>query len=211
MTKARKARIKTGPWNKGKSVGQMAPFTPAQVQVIRSLLQTEGKVRDLALFNVGIDTMLRASDLLALTVADVTDHQGAIVSEIQLRQQKTNQGHLVALSPATQDSLADWLLASGKRGTDYVWTSIGNRKTDGHLSRGQYANLVKQWAELARLNPKRHSTHSIRRTKSAVIYEQTQNLAACQQLLGHKSIGSTAVYLGVDQRKALDLAKRIKI
>jgi len=211
MGKRHKARIQSGPWNKGKSVGQMAPFTHDQVQVIRSLLQTEGKVRDLALFNVGLDTMLRASDLLALTVADVTDHQGGIVSEIQLRQRKTNQGHLVALSPATQDSLADWLLASGKRSADYVWTSIGNRKGESHLSRGQYANLVKHWAELARLNPKRHSTHSIRRTKSAVIYEQTQNLAACQQLLGHKSIGSTAVYLGVDQRKALDLARRIKL
>lgn len=211
MKKRQKAQIKKGPWNKGKSVGQMAPFTPDQVQVIRSLMQTEGKVRDLALFNVGLDTMLRASDLLALTVDDVTDHQGAIVSEIQIRQQKTNQGHLVALSPATQDSVADWLLASGKHRTDYVWTSIGNRPTRSHLSRAQYANLVKQWAELARLNPKRHSTHSIRRTKSAVIYDQTQNLAACQQLLGHKSIGSTAVYLGVDQRKALDLAKRIKL
>ncbi len=211
MKKRSKAKIKNGPWNKGKSVGQMAPFTPDQVQVIRSLLQTEGKVRDLALFNVGLDTMLRASDLLALTVADVTDHQGAIVTEIQIRQQKTNQGHLVALSPATQESVADWLLASGKRGTDYVWTSIGNRPTTSHLTRAQYANLVKHWAELARLNPKRHSTHSIRRTKSAVIYDQTQNLAACQQLLGHKSIGSTAVYLGVDQRKALDLARRIKL
>ncbi|GJL55565.1 MAG: hypothetical protein NPIRA02_26970 [Nitrospirales bacterium] len=155
--------------------------------------------------------MLRASDLPTLTVADVTDHQGAIVSEIQIRQRKTGQGHLVALSPATQESVADWLLQSGKRGTESVWTSIGNRKTETHLSRGQYANLVKQWAELARLNPNRHSTHSIRRTKSAVTYDQTQNLAACQQLLGHKSIGSTAVYLGVDQRKALDLAKRIKL
>ena len=143
MTKRQKATIKNSPWNKGKSVGQMAPFTPDQVQVIRSLLQTEGKVRDLALFNVGIDTMLRASDLLALTVADVTDHQGIIVSEIQIRQQKTNHGHRVALSPGTQESVADWLLVSSKRGPDYVWTSIGNRKGNGHLSRGQYANLVK--------------------------------------------------------------------
>ncbi|GJL64662.1 MAG: integrase [Nitrospirales bacterium] len=211
MTKRPKAPIQKGPWNKGKAVGQKAPFTPDQVQIIRSLLVTEEKVRDLALFNVGIDTMLRASDVLPLTVADVTDHQGGVVSEIQVRQQKTNQGHLVALSPATQDSLADWLLQSSKRGADFLWTSLGNRKTHSHLSRAQYANLVKQWAELARLNPKRHSTHSMRRTKSAVIYDQTQNLAACQQLLGHKSIGSTAVYLGVDQRKALDLAKRIKL
>ena len=211
MGKRPKAKIQTGAWNKGKAVGQKAPFTPDQVQIIRSLLVAEHKVRDLALFNVAIDTMLRASDVLALTVEDVTDHQGGVVSEIHIRQQKTNQGHVVALSPATQDSLADWLLLSSKRGTEFLWTSLGNRKTGSHLSRAHYGNLVKQWAELARLNPKRHSTHSMRRTKSAVIYEQTQNLAACQQLLGHKSIGSTAVYLGVDQRKALDLAKRIKL
>lgn len=187
------------------------PFSPDQVQVIRSLLRTEQKVRDLALFNVAIDTMLRASDLLPLTVAERTDHQGEIVSEMQVRQQKTNQGHLVALSPATQDSLADWLLQNGKHGADYLWTSVGNRKSQLHLSRVQYGNLVKQWAAFARLNPKRHSTHSIRRTKSAVIYNQTKNLAACRQLLGHKTIGSTARYLNVDQCKALDLAKRIKL
>lgn len=117
----------------------------------------------------------------------------------------------MALSPSTQESLAAWLLHSGKGGKDFLWTSIGNRKTHSPLTRAHYANLVKQWAELVRLNPKRYSTHSMRRTKSAVIYDQTQNLAACQQLLGHKSIGSTALYLGVDQRKALDLAKRIKL
>lgn len=70
---------------------------------------------------------------------------------------------------------------------------------------------MKSWSDLARIDPKRHSTHSMRRTKPAVIYDKTQNLAACQHLLGHKNIGSTAHYLGVDQRKALDLAKRIKV
>ncbi|GJL59698.1 MAG: integrase [Nitrospirales bacterium] len=189
----------------------MTPFTPEQAQVIRSLLTTENKIRDVALFNVGIDTMLRASDLLRLSTGDVTDHHGNVVSEINIRQKKTNRGHLVALSPETRESLADWILHSGKKSEDYLWTSIGNRKTRPHLTREQYANLVKQWAYLARLDPKRHSTHSMRRTKSAVIYDKTQNLAACQHLLGHKSIGSTAHYLGVDQRKALDLAKRIKI
>ncbi len=211
MPKQPKPKIKKPTWNRGKAVGQMTPFTPEQAQVIRSLLRTEKKFRDLALFNVGLDTMLRASDLLPLTMADVTDHNGDVVSEINIRQKKTNRGHLVALSEDTRESLADWILHSGKRSDDCLWTSIGNRKTRLHLTREQYANLVKQWAYLARLDPKRHSTHSIRRTKSAVIYDKTQNLAACQHLLGHKSIGSTAHYLGVDQRKALDLAKRIKI
>lgn len=104
-----------------------------------------------------------------------------------------------------------WITHSGKRPNDYLWTSLGNNPTHSHLTREQYANLVKEWAALAHLDPTRYSTHSIRRAKSAVIYEKAQNLAACQHLLGHQNIGSTAHYLGVDQRKALDLAKLIKI
>ena len=211
MSTKKKAKIENEPWNKDKAVGQMAPFTIEQAALIRSLLTAEAKVRDLALFNTALDTMLRASDLLPLRVIDITDHNGDVVHEFTIRQKKTGQGHVVALQPHTRDSLADWILASGKKPDEYLWTSIGNRKTGSHLSRNQYANLVKNWAYLARLDPKRHSTHSMRRSKSAAIYDATQNLAACQHLLGHKNIGSTAHYLGVDQRKALDLAKRIKI
>lgn len=211
MSKKRKAKIENEPWNKDKAVGQMAPFTPDQAALIRSLLIAEKKIRDLALFNVGIDTMLRASDLLPLRVIDITDHNGDVVHEFTIRQKKTGTGHIVALTPNTRDSLADWMIASGKGPEDFLWTSIGNRKTGRHLTREQYANLVKNWCYLARVDPKTHSTHSVRRSKSAAIYDATQNLAACQHLLGHKNIGSTAHYLGVDQRKALDLAKRIKI
>lgn len=213
MKNKKKAKIDNGPWNKNKAVGQMAPFTPEQAAVIRSLLQAERKIRDLALFNTAIDTMLRASDLLPLRVFDITDHNGDVVQEFTIRQKKTGYGHVVALSPETRNSIADWLLASEKNKNPeaHVWTSIGNRKTGRPLTREQYANLVKSWSYLARIDPKRHSTHSMRRTKPAVIYDKTQNLAACQHLLGHKNIGSTAHYLGVDQRKALDLAKRIKV
>lgn len=213
MGKKKKAQIGEGPWNKDKAVGQMAPFTPEQAGVIRSLLQAEGKLRDLALFNTAIDTMLRASDLLPLRVIDITDHNGDVVNEFTIRQKKTGHGHVVALSAETRTSIADWLLASEKNKDPeaFLWTSIGNRKTGRHLTREQYANLVKRWSSLARIDPKRHSTHSMRRTKPSVIYDKTQNLAACQHLLGHKNIGSTAHYLGVDQRKALDLAKRIKV
>ena len=189
----------------------MAPFSPDQAGLIRSLLVAEKKIRDLALFNMGIDTMLRASDLLPLRVIDITDHNGDVVHEFTIRQKKTGTGHVVALTPNTRDSLGDWMIASGKTPEDFLWTSIGNRKTGRHLTREQYANLVKKWAEYARLDPRQHSTHSMRRTKSAAIYDQTLNLAKCQQLLGHKSIANTALYLGIEQREALDLAKKIKV
>lgn len=211
MADGRKPKIESGPWNKEKSIGQMAPFTPDQAQLIRSILRAENAFRDLALFNTAIDTMLRASDLLALTVNDVTDHNGDVVHEFTIRQKKTKTGHVVALNDHTREALADWIIAGDKRPDDFLFTSIGNRKTGRAISREQYANLVKKWASHARLDPKRHSTHTMRRTKSAAVYDATQNLAACQHLLGHKSIGSTAHYLGVDQRNALDLAKRIKV
>lgn len=211
MRARQKQEIKNGAWNRGKSIGQMDPFTPDQAQLIRSILKAEKALRDLALFNTAIDTMLRASDLLALTVNDVTDHNGDVVHEFTIRQQKTQTGHVVAINEHTRDTLADWIIAGRKRPDDFLFTSVGNRKTGRAITREQYANLVKKWASHARLDPKRHSTHTMRRTKSAAIYDATQNLAACQHLLGHKSIGSTAHYLGVDQRKALDLAKRIKV
>ncbi|MDR4494651.1 MAG: tyrosine-type recombinase/integrase [Nitrospirales bacterium] len=124
MKKYKKAEIENGPWNKGKAVDQMTPFYAGTGAGHQSLLTTEKKIRDLALFNVGIDTMLRASDLLRLLTGDVTDHHGNVVSEINIRQKKTNRGHLVALSPETRDSLADWILHSGKKADDYLWTSI---------------------------------------------------------------------------------------
>jgi integrase len=80
----------------------MAPFTPKQAAVFRSLLQAERPIRDLALFNTAIDTMLRASDLLPLRVFDITDHNGDVVQESTIRQKKTGHGHVVALSPETE-------------------------------------------------------------------------------------------------------------
>ena len=67
---------KKRPWNKAKSVGQMRPLTPAQVHTIKRILEAEGNLRDLALFSTAIDTMLRGVDLLQLTVAEITDHEG---------------------------------------------------------------------------------------------------------------------------------------
>lgn len=189
----------------------MISFDPEQAQVIRSILSAENNLRDLILFNVGLDKMLCASDLIKLTIADMTDHEGAVVAEVTLPQKKTSHGHVVALGPESRETLLDWLTVSDKPPEDPISTSIGNRKTGCVPSREQCANLTKKWAGCVRLDPKRYSTHAVRRSQAALIYENTHNLPVCQQLLGHKNIGSTACYLGVDQRKALDLAQRIKI
>ncbi len=203
-----KIRTKKRAWNKDKIVGQRRPFTPREVQVIRYAIEREQHARDLALFNTTIDTMLRSSDLLALKVEDVTNPMGEVVKEVLVQQQKTKVGTVVALSEKTRLALGRWIKASFKLAGDYLFT--GERRYSP-LSHSQYTRLVKKWAAYARLDPRYYSTHSLRRTKSSVVYEKTRNLAACRELLGHKSIGSTAAYLGVDQRQALDIAKKIEV
>jgi len=59
------------PWNKGKLVGQKAPFKPKDIWAIRLRLQMEERTRELALFNLGIDSKFRACDLTALQVRDI--------------------------------------------------------------------------------------------------------------------------------------------
>lgn len=238
MRKSGKATIGDEPWNKDKAVGQMTPFTSAQADLVRAALanefetltnkvaqlamagqkpteklrrQAHAALRDLALFNTGIDTMLRASDLLKLRVIDVCDHTGVIVEEFPIRQKKTGEPHIVQLLLPAREALKAWIDLVGKTHDEFVFTSLSNCNYGEPIRRNQYANLVKKWADYARLDPRRHSTHSMRRTKSAAVYAATKNLAACRELLGHKNIGSTAHYLGIDKREALDLAKKIKV
>lgn len=203
-------------WNKDRAVGQMKPFDPEQAQHVREHLAAEARKkparqRDLALFNLALDAMCRAGEILSLRVLDVTDHLGRVVDEFDILQEKTGRTKTVALERPARQALQDWIDQSGKRPDDHVFTSIGPRPSVGPLSRMQYSRLVKEWAAIARQDHRRFSTHSLRRTKSSLIYRETKNLRACQHLLGHKNIGSTAEYLGVDRREALDLAKKIKI
>jgi integrase len=92
----------------------MAPLTAAQAAMIRARLIAEQKIRDLALFNTALDTMLRASDLMPLRVRQVTGHRGWIVAEFPIRQRKTGRSHVVALSRGTRKSLAEWIMVSHK-------------------------------------------------------------------------------------------------
>ena len=197
-------------WNKGKCIGQMKPLTRDQVQVLKHLLEAERSHRDLALLSTGIDTMLRASDLLKLTVGDVIGVDGQMKSEISLHQQKTKQETHVALSLYTQGKLRQWITESGKSLHDFLFTGIRKSKSERITTR-QYQRLVKKWVTSIRLNPDDYSTHSIRRTKASLIYEVTRNAEVVRELLGQKSIASTSHYLGIDRRKALDVARGVVV
>jgi len=169
----------------------MRPLSPAQVQTIKRLLEAEENLRDLALFATAIDTMLRWVDLLALTVDDVTDHEGQVREELVVRQKKTGKGTLVALTPYAREALAEWIAESRKPPWEPLFTGRRGAK-DKAISTMQYRKLVKKWVGYARLDPAAYRSHSPLRTKAALVYEQTRNVEAVRELLGQSTVLATS-------------------
>ena len=152
--------------------------------MIRTRLEISHRTRDLALFNLAIDSKLRGCDLVKIRVPDLI-MQGTIRSRASVLQQKTGSVVAFEISEATKDALSTWLKIRQAKGSDWVWPG---RSAFRHLTTRQYARLVRQWTSMAGLDPNLFGTHSLRRTKVALIYRKTGNLRACQILLGHTNV-----------------------
>ncbi|MCC7123083.1 MAG: tyrosine-type recombinase/integrase [Gammaproteobacteria bacterium] len=196
------------PWNKGKLVGQQAPFKAKEVWAIRARLQMDNRARELALFDLGIDSKLRACDLVKLRVRDVC-HGDRVASRATVLQQKTQRPVQFEISPATREALENWLRNARLRSEDYLFPSRVRRSP--HLGTRQYARIVDGWVLSVGLDPADYGTHSMRRTKASLIYRRTKNLRAVQLLLGHAKLESTVRYLGIEVDDALELAEQTDI
>jgi integrase len=199
--------LKHVPWNKGKIVGAKPPLRPKDVWSIRTKLQVEGRTRDLALFNVAIDSKLRGCDVVALKVDDVAP-SGYTADRASVRQRKTGRPVKFELTEATRQAIDDYLRATGKKSGEYLFTG---RRTDSSLSTRQYARLLSDWLTNIGLDPHMFGTHSLRRTKATLIYRRTGNLRAVQLLLGHTKIESTVRYLGIEVDDALAIAEQVDV
>jgi len=124
-------------------------------------------------------------------------------------QQKTGRPVQFEITADTRSSLLAWLERRGGSIDDYAFPSRVDH--EGHLSTRQYARLVDEWVTSIGLRPEEYGTHSLRRTKAALIYKATGNLRAIQILLGHTKIENTVRYLGVDIDDALTLAETTEI
>lgn len=196
------------PWNKGKLVGQKPPLKPREVWAIRVRLQIANKRRDLALFNLSLDSKLRGCDLLRLRVSDV--HTGGdIRSKAKITQKKTGNPVQFEIMDQSRDAIRDW--CEFKRLEQYGWLFPSRKDRNRHLSTRQYARLVDEWVKSIGLRRSAYGTHSMRRTKATLIYRKTGNLRAVQLLLGHTKIDSTVRYLGVEVEDALALAESLKL
>ena len=193
---------------KSRLYGQKLPLKPREVWSIRVRLQLGKNKRELALFNLAIDSKLRSCDLVTLRVADVSQ-VGRVKERAIVIQQKTGRPVQFELTEQTRETLVDWISEKGLFDNDYLFPS---RVHDSpHLSTRQYARIVSRWVESIGLEKNKYGTHSLRRTKAAQIYRKTGNLRAVQLLLGHSKIENTVHYLGVDLDDALRIAEQVEL
>ena len=195
------------PWNKGKLTGAKPPLRQKHVWAIRTKLQTAQRTRDLALFNLAIDSKLRGCDVVALKVEDVAPN-GYSVDRATVRQKKTGRPVRFELTEQTRQAVDNYIRTAGKRPGESLFT--GPRGV-AQMTTRQYARRLSGWIVSIGLDSRLFGTHSLRRTKATLIYRRTGNLRAVQLLLGHTKIESTVRYLGIEVDDALAIAEQVDI
>ena len=168
----------------------------------------ERRSRDLAMFNLAIDSKLRSCDVVALKVEDVAPN-GYAIDRAAIRQRKTGRPVKFELTDQTRQAVDDYLRASGKKLSEFLFAS--RRQKGRSMTTRQYARLLSEWIAGIGLDPKLFGTHSLRRTKATLIYRRTGNLRAVQLLLGHTKIESTVRYLGIEVDDALEIAEQVDV
>jgi integrase len=187
------------PWNKGKLVGQKAPLKEREIWAIRIRLQLHQEARELALFNLAIDSKLRSCDLVRLRVRDICQG-GHVASRAIVMQRKTQRPVQFEITESTRESLSNWMREATLGPDDYLFSS--RLHASPHPSTRQYARIVHRWVKTVGLNPAAYGTHTMCRTKAALFYRKTKNLWVVQLLLGHSKLESTVRYLGIDVDEA---------
>lgn len=196
------------PWNKGEVTGQKPPLKPRDVWAIRVRLQIARKTRDLALFNLAIDSKLRGCDLVRLHVDDVM-LAGKIRARTNVTQRMTGATIQFEITQQSREALSAWTTKAGLSHEDWLFPSRVDRRRP--ITTRQYARLVDQWIESIGLPPTAYGTDSLRRTKPTLIYRKTGNIRAVLLLLGHTKLESTVRYLGVEVDDALAISEGIDV
>src|SRR5438477_12653883 len=115
------------PWNKGKLTGAKPPLKPKHVWAIRTKLQIDQLTRDLALFNLAIDSKLRGCDVVAVRVDDVAPN-GYALDRATVRQKKTGRPVRFELTEQTRQAIDEHLRIAGRRPGQFLFA--GRRGVD---------------------------------------------------------------------------------
>ncbi len=138
------------PWNKGKIVGQRSLFKLEVIRALRVRLQMENRVRELALFNLGIDSKLCGCDLVSLKFRNFC-HGDQVATRAMVMQHETQRPVQFEITSATRDAVQKWIKQAGLKADDCVFPS---RTHDApHLGTRQYARILEGWVEELGLVP----------------------------------------------------------
>jgi integrase len=153
--------------------------------------------RDALLFVLGINSALRISDLLSLSVGDVMDEAGNIADVIILKERKTGKSKRIAVNMSIKEALYDYL--GGRPGANRDEPLFPSQK-GGTLSRSQAWRIMSRAGELVGL--KNIGTHSLRKTFGYHLYKKTRgDIGLVQKLMNHSTSEFTLSYIGIDQEK----------
>ena len=185
------------------------PLNEQQVKILRKML--EGRRLHILLLNLGVDTMLRASDLLKLKTKDVMHESREPKTEVKIKQKKTGKHTLLMpLSENSRDAIKMFLIDTNM--DDYIFTGQLSHLTRNPITVKQYGRIVKGWMKLLGVEDlDQYASHSVRKCKATVIFNKTRNIDAVRRLLGQSSVTATSSYIGVTDNSALELARNINV
>ncbi|WP_051279347.1 tyrosine-type recombinase/integrase [Hellea balneolensis] len=194
------------------NAGKKLALSKDETVEIQKMLMRQSRWRDLALFMLGIDSLLRVSDLLKLRVRDVADPNGRVQAQFHLTQTKTKRSVEIYLTRPTQQAVQHWIDTSEKLESDYLFTRLRRRGShNAPISDIMLRLLIKGWVEAIGLDPKRYSSKTLRKTRVRAILEMANyDYAVVQKLLGHSNLQSTIHYVDLAQDTARDCAERVQ-
>ena len=168
--------------------------TKAEIELVRELIKTKTKdpLRNLTIFNIGINNGIRTNDILNLKVADVLGKD-----ETEIRESKTGKSRKLRLNVANiKDDLAE--LCKHKQPSDYVFTSYKDPKAPI-----QTITVYRLFKRLASEHPTLHglTAHSMRRTFGYCYYQRTKDVVTLMKLFNHSSQAVTLRYIGIEQEE----------
>src|SRR5215472_1543415 len=158
-----KLPLRRTPWNKGRLIGPKPPLRSKHVWAIRTRLQVEGRIRDLAMFNLAVDSKLRGCDVVALKVDDVAP-RGYAIDRATVRQKKTGRPVKFELTDQTREAIDDYLKVSGKKPGEFLFT--GHCGAARCITTRQYARLLSKWLAGIGLDPKLFGTRRLGQASS---------------------------------------------
>ena len=125
------------PWNKGKLIGQKLPLKLQEIWAIRIRLQLSNRIRDLALFNLAIDSKLRSCDLVKIRVRDIS-HGNTIAKRAMVMQQKTKQPVQFEITAQTRSSVEAWINKANLGLDEYLFKGRNKESKSGSIATWSY-------------------------------------------------------------------------